>query len=60
MLVFDGGIHDHPEFQILLFHTEIRDNLLFAVDGDMICVSWLIGQAHDRALMATITAGGSR
>ena len=23
MLVFDGGIPNHPEFEILLFHTEI-------------------------------------
>ena len=60
LMVFDGGIHNYPEFQILLFRTETRGIYLFAVDGDMICVSWLIGQAHDRALIATITAGGSR
>ena len=60
MLVFDGGIYNYPEFQILLFRTEIGVNYLFAVNGDIICVSWLISQAHDRALIATITAGGSR
>ena len=60
MLVFDGGIHNYPEFQILLFRPEIGVNYLFAVDGDMICVSWLVGQAHDRALIATTTARGSR
>ena len=57
MLVFDGGIHNYPEFQIILFRTEIGVNYLFAVDGDMICISWLIGQAHERALIATIPAG---
>ena len=30
---------------------------LFSVDEDTICVSWMIGQAHDRASIATITAG---
>ena len=57
MLVFDGGIHNYPEFQIILFRTEIGVNYLFAVDGDMICISWLIGQPHDRALIAKIAAG---
>ena len=37
--------------------TEIGVNYLFFVDGDTVWVSWLIGQAHDRALIATITAG---
>ena len=39
MLVFDGGIHNYPEFQILLFRAEIGVNNLFAVDGDIIFVS---------------------
>ena len=33
------------------------DFFFFPVDEDTICVSWLIGQAHDRALNATITEG---
>ena len=57
MLVFDGGIHNDPEFQILLLRTDIIVNCLFSVDGDTICVSWLIGQAHDRTLIAAITTG---
>ena len=32
MLVFDGGTQNYPEFQILLFHTEIGVNLCILAD----------------------------
>ena len=51
--------NNYPGFQILLFRTEIRVNYLFSVDGDTKRnrISCRIGQAHDRALIAAITAG---
>ena len=57
MLVFDGGIHSDPEFFFFSYVQKIWVNCLLSVDGDMICASWLIGQAHDGALIDTITAG---
>ena len=40
------------------FLLKIELIIFFAVDGDMICVSWLIGEARDRALIATISKWG--
>ena len=34
-------------FKFYCFELKL-ENYLFVVDGDTICVSWLIGQAHDR------------
>jgi len=52
--------HSVPQYRPGVLNTnrtEIRVNYLISVDGDTVWVSWLFGQAHDRASIAAISAG---